>query len=165
MTRGVWLGVDLGSARIGVAVCDPDRALATPLRTIAVTSPQAALDELVELVEQADPEAVAVGLPRHLSGAEGAASRQARRTAEQLAARVPTRQVFLVDERLTTVDAHRRLRGSGRTARTSREVVDQAAAVLILQTTLDRLAATGLPGGELVSSGGKTRKPRMKDQR
>ena len=91
-------------------------------------------------------------MPRQLSGAEGSAAERARLVAGALAQARPGCVVFLVDERLTTVDAHRRLRDSGVAGRRQRAVVDQAAAVLILQSALDHLAAQGTPGGEQILS-------------
>jgi putative Holliday junction resolvase len=97
-----------------------------------------------------------------LSGQEGAAAQLARSYAAQLAERVAPVPVRLVDERLTTVDAHRRLRDSGVPGRGQRAVVDQAAAALILQAALDAESRSGVPAGETVSSG---RRPRKKDRR
>jgi putative Holliday junction resolvase len=106
--------------------------------------------------------AVVVGLPLLLSGQEGTAAQLARSYAAQLAERVAPVPVRLVDERLTTVDAHRRLRDSGVSGRDQRAVVDQAAAALILQAALDAESRSGVPAGETVSSG---RRPRKKDRR
>ena len=106
---------------------------------------------------------VVVGLPRSLSGGEGPAAAAARAYAAVVAARVAPVWVRLVDERLTSVDAHRTLRDSGVAGRRQRAVVDQAAAVLILQTALDTERSTGAPPGERVRPG--RRKPRTKDAR
>lgn len=122
-------------------------------------------DDLVEIARiMAEREAIEaiVGLPRTLAGDEGAAAQAARTYAGRLAARVAPVPVRLVDERLTTVDAHRSLRESGVEGRRQRAVVDQAAAVLILQAALDAERSTGRPPGELVGTGG--RKPRTKDK-
>ena len=99
---------------------------------------------------------VVVGLPRSLSGDEGPAAVAVRGYAASLAARISPTPVRLVDERLTTIDAHRKLRDSGMPGRAQRAVVDQAAAVLILQAALDAEKESGLPPGELVGG----RKPR-----
>ena len=99
---------------------------------------------------------VVVGLPRTLAGEEGAAAEAARTYAGRLSERIAPVPVRLVDERLTTVDAHRNLRASGVEGRRQRSVVDQAAAVLILQTALDTERSSGRPPGELVRSGRKT---------
>lgn len=164
--RGVRIGVDVGSVRVGVARSDPDGLLATPLETVPrdpKAPPEAAgpdLDRVAALVAEHEAVLVVVGLPRSLSGAEGPAAARARTYAGVLAARVAPVPVRLVDERLTTVDAHRALSESGVAGRRRRSVVDQAAAVLILQSALDAERATGAPPGEPV--GGRRRKPRTK---
>jgi len=116
----------------------------------------------VGLVARLEAIEVVVGLPLLLSGQEGEAARIARDYAARLAARLGTVVVRMVDERLTTVDAHRRLRDSGVPGRGQRAVVDQAAAVLILQAALDTEALSGRPPGETVSPGGKRKKERRR---
>jgi putative holliday junction resolvase len=147
---GTRLAVDVGSARIGVARCDPDGLLASPLATILRGSGD--LDSLASLAADEDAIEVIVGLPTGLSGREGAAAAQARAFAEALAARLAPVPVRLVDERFTTVIAHDALRRGGRGSRARRPVVDQAAAALILQGALDTERTTGKPAGELVGS-------------
>lgn len=136
-TRGRRLGVDVGSVRVGVALSDPDGVLATPLVTVARDteggSDVAALRELV--AEYAAVEVV-VGLPRTLAGREGPAAEAARMFGDSLAAALPVPVVY-ADERLTTVVATRQLRSRGVKARKQRAVIDQAAAVAILQSWLD----------------------------
>ena len=105
--RGVRLALDWGDARIGVAACDRDGVLAYPLDT--VQAGPAELDRLVAIVAEQEPLEVVVGLPRSLSGADGPAAVKVRGRAEALAARLDV-PVRLVDERLTTVTASRRLR-------------------------------------------------------
>ena len=167
--RGVWIGVDVGSVRVGVASSDPEGVLATPVATLArhpdtVPTPgDADIEAIAELVRERSAVGVVVGLPRSLSGVEGSAASGARKYAAVVAARVAPVWVRLVDERLTSVDAHRTLRDSGVAGRRQRAVVDQAAAVLILQTALDAERSTGSPPGERVRPGG--RKPRTKDGR
>jgi putative holliday junction resolvase len=104
---------------------------------------------------------VVVGLPRSLSGGEGPAAAEARSYATSLAALISPTPVRLIDERLTTIDAHRQLRDSGLPGRAQRAVVDQVAAVLILQAALDTERPSGQPPGELVA-GRKPRAPRTK---
>lgn len=133
MTRGVVIGVDVGSVRVGVAASDPDGILATPVATLDRAS---ALDALTALVAERDAVEVVVGHPRHLSGAAGASARDAEAFAASLRDRVGV-PVTLVDERLTTVTAQRTLRERGVKAKDQRAVVDQAAAVAILQSALD----------------------------
>lgn len=147
MRTGVRLGIDVGRARVGVARCDPHGMLATPVETLARREePVASIRRLVDEHEAIE---VIVGLPLSLSGAETASTADSRDIAEQLAEAllVPVR---LVDERLTTVSAARGLREAGRTAKNSRSVVDQAAAVILLQHALDLERSTGNPPGTLV---------------
>ena len=148
MRSGVRLGVDVGSVRIGVARCDRDGLLATPLETVARGDGDVARIRL--LVEEHDGVEVVVGLPRSLSGEEGPAARDARTFADQLRAAGLPVPVRLVDERLTTVTATRAMRGAGVSQKAGRPVVDQAAAVIILQGALDTERATGRAPGELV---------------
>jgi putative pre-16S rRNA nuclease len=147
---GTRLAVDVGSARIGVARCDPDGLIASPLATIPRGPGD--LGSLASLAADEDAIEVIVGLPTGLSGREGAAAAQARVFAEALAARLAPVPVRLVDERFTTVIAHDALRRGGRGSRARRPVVDQAAAALILQGALDTERTTGEPAGELVGS-------------
>ena len=143
---GVRVGVDVGSVRV-------------PVRTLPRDLEGGAdLQALVLLVAELEAVEVVVGLPRLMSGAEGEAARLAREYALALARRIAPVGVRLVDERLTTVAAHRRLRDSGVPGRGQRAVVDQAAAVLILQSALDAEASTGRAVGELVPASGRPRK-------
>lgn len=146
MRRGVRLGIDVGSVRVGVAASDPDGLLASPVETVRPGD----LDRVAELVAERGAFEVVVGLPRSLSGGEGASAAAAREYASSLAARLVPVPVRLVDERLTTVSAERGLRASGVRARRGRSVVDQAAAVVILQHALDAERATGKPPGQTV---------------
>lgn len=150
MRDGVRLAVDFGSARVGVARCDPSGLLATPLAT--VPRGRADMDQLAALVSEHDPIEVIVGLPTGLSGREGAAATATREFARALAARLAPLPVRLVDERFTTVIAHDALRQGGRGSRERRPSVDKAAAALILQGALDAERSTGQPAGELVGS-------------
>jgi putative Holliday junction resolvase len=156
---GVRIGVDVGSARVGVAASDPSGTFASPVETLRRDLEGGQdLAALARLVAEREAVEVVVGLPRLLSGAEGEAARLAREYAAGLARLIAPTPVRLVDERLTTVAAHKRLRDSGVPGRGQRAVVDQAAAVLILQSALDTETASGKPPGELVSSTGKPRK-------
>jgi putative pre-16S rRNA nuclease len=135
---GARLGVDVGSVRVGVAVSDPDGRLASPLTTLARDAVSGAdLDRLAEIVREREVVEVVVGLPRSLSGRRGPAARAAEEYATALAARVAPVPVRLADERLTTVAATRTLSDRGITGPRQRAVIDQAAAVLILQAWLD----------------------------
>nr|WP_228255298.1 Holliday junction resolvase RuvX [Ornithinimicrobium avium] len=151
------LGVDVGEVRVGVAACDPDGMLAHPVATLARDQEgEEELSSLAELVRERDAVAVVVGLPRSLSGEEGLAARRARDYADSLQRRLDV-PVRLWDERLTTVDAHRNLHRSGVRGRDQRAVVDQVAAVLILQAALDARRA-GRPAGTPL----RARKPRTR---
>ncbi|KQP67018.1 Holliday junction resolvase RuvX [Nocardioides sp. Leaf285] len=155
MRHGVRLGIDPGDARIGVARSDPTGFLATPVETVkrgrGDLARLAAI--LAEIGEDSEVLEVVAGLPRSLSGGEGPAAAKTRAWAATLARRVAPVRVRLVDERLTTVSAEAMLRGSPggvRKGPKQRSVVDQAAAVLILQHALDTERATGNPPGELL---------------
>jgi putative Holliday junction resolvase len=144
---GVRLGVDPGDARIGVARSDPSGVLATPVET--VPRGKGDLRRLRKIVAEHEAVEVVVGLPRSLSGGEGPAAVKARAFARKLAERVAPVPVRLTDERLTTVTAEAMLRDQRKGAK-RRAVVDQVAAVVILQQALDSERATGRPPGELV---------------
>lgn len=164
---GVRLGVDVGTVRVGVAVSDPSGVLATPYATLARVWPDAEVvdDDIAEIVRLGVERGVVeviVGLPRSLSGDEGPSAQAARKYAAELALRVAPVDVRLVDERLTSVSAHRALRDSGVAGRRQRAVVDQAAAVLILQAALDEERSSGRPPGEHVVRQ-KRRRPKTKD--
>ena len=146
LPRGPRMGIDVGSVRVGLAASDPDGLVATPVATL---DPQD-LPRIVTEVRERGAHVVYVGLPRHLSGVEGSAAATARGYAGKLAAEVAPVEVRLVDERMSTVAATAALRESGRPGRRQRAVVDQAAAVVILQGALDVERATGLRAGEQV---------------
>lgn len=148
MRHGVRLGLDPGDARIGVARSDPTGFLATPVET--VRRGRGDLAHIARLVRDEEALEVVVGLPRSLSGGEGPAAAKTRDFARRLAARVAPVVVRLQDERLTTVSAEAMLRDRGKKGAERRAVVDQAAAVLILQHALDSERATGRPPGEIV---------------
>jgi putative Holliday junction resolvase len=145
---GVRLGIDPGDARIGVATSDPHGILATPVETVARGVGD--LDRIAALAEELGAEVVYLGLPRSLSGGEGPAAGKVRAFAQELAARLAPRQLRLVDERLSTVPAEGVLRERGKKGRKRRAVVDQAAAVVILQGAIDTERRTGAPVGEPV---------------
>ena len=148
MRSGVRLGIDPGDARIGVASSDPSGFLATPVETVRRGGGD--VRRLAELVVEREAVEVVVGLPRSLSGGEGPAAEKVRAFAARLAHRVAPVPVRLCDERLTTVSAESILREQGRRGAKRRAVVDQAAAVLILQTALDTERSSGQPPGEIV---------------
>ena len=142
------LGVDLGDARIGVARSDPAGIIATPVET--VPRGPGDLRRLGALVAEHDAVEVVLGLPRSLSGGEGPAAAKVREFARSLADAVHPVPVRLCDERLSTVTAEAVLRDQGRKGRKRRAVVDQAAAVVILQSALDTERGSGTAPGEVV---------------
>ena len=132
------MGIDLGEARVGVAVADTLGMLAHPRETIRV-GPKGEKTVLARITEIAKAERVGVivlGLPRNMNGTEGPAAAKARAFAEKLRAATSC-EVRLQDERLTTVAAQKALQASGRNTKQGRAVIDQAAAQMILQTYLD----------------------------
>jgi putative Holliday junction resolvase len=136
-SRGRWLGVDVGAVRVGVAVCDPGGVLATPLVTVPRDVDGGSdLRAIAGLVAEYEAVGVVVGLPRTLAGRDGPAAETARAFAGALSGVLDV-PVELSDERLTTVVATRQLRERGVKGRRQRAVVDQAAAVAILQGWLD----------------------------
>ncbi|MFI1396780.1 Holliday junction resolvase RuvX [Streptomyces sp. NPDC020681] len=148
MRRGRRLAIDVGDARIGVASCDPDGVLATPVETVPGRDVPAAHRRLRQLVEEYEPIEVVVGLPRSLSGGEGPAAAKIRAFAQVLANGIAPIPVRLVDERMTTVTASQGLRASGVKSKKGRSVIDQAAAVVILQNALESERASGAAPGE-----------------
>ncbi|MFI6428059.1 Holliday junction resolvase RuvX [Promicromonospora sp. NPDC050880] len=174
LPRGARLGVDVGMARIGLAASDPDGLVATPVETVprvlaapgngsgkgggkAPRSAEGTTADVERIVAEAAERFAAVvyvGLPRHLSGKEGAATADARAFAKRLVTALEAAheraEVRLVDERMTTVSAHQALSAAGRKTKRHRSVIDQAAAVIILQSALDAERAKGERAGELV---------------
>jgi putative Holliday junction resolvase len=144
---GVRIALDVGTVRIGVARSDAMGMLAVPLD--AVPAGESALDAVLGIVDEWQATGIYVGLPLHLSGAEGASAEMARSWASDLVERtdVPVR---LIDERLSTAQAQRALRAGGRSTRQSKSVIDSASAVMVLQSVLDAESASGREPGELV---------------
>ncbi|MGI8433842.1 MAG: Holliday junction resolvase RuvX [Nocardioidaceae bacterium] len=150
--RGVRLGIDVGDVRVGIAQCDADGLLATPVETIPRGTGD--VERILALVDTSGAVEIVVGLPRLLSGGLGAAAEKAMAFATAVAEaaarggrQVPVR---LVDERLTTVSAERVLRERGKKGAARRAVVDQAAAVVILQHAIDSERSRGRPPGQEV---------------
>src|SRR6266705_6782744 len=131
------LALDLGRARIGVAISDELQLLAHPLETIPANNQ--AIPRLAKIIREKKVDHVVVGIPRQMNGQIGAAATEALRFVEKLRAIFPC-PVVTWDERLTTVAAHRALRDAGKKTRETRGYVDQVAAQMILQSYLDRRA-------------------------
>ena len=144
---GRRVGVDVGDVRIGVAVSDPDGMLATPLETVAA-GPDA-LARLGAIVVEYEALECVVGLPLSLSGREGPAAVKVREFAAVLRDTIAPVPVRLVDERMSTMTADGLLRESGRSGAGKRAIIDQAAAVVILQTALDAERTRGTAPGEI----------------
>lgn len=146
----VWLGVDLGDARVGLALSDPELTFAHPAGNVRVYGDSfQALDEIIDVIEDESVDHVIIGLPLLLDGTEGKSARKARRWAANLASRIRRYmddgecdiarepRITLLDERLTTVSAHRQLTEANLSSRRHRPFVDQQSAVVILQSALD----------------------------
>lgn len=150
--RGRRIALDIGSVRIGVASCDPDGILATPVETITRAiknnsgkkdsglSDSQVVQRISELVDEHNAIAIVIGMPTTLQGKRGMAADSVTNFS-QLLRGVTEVPIDFFDERLTTVTAHQALRASGRTAKNSRGVIDQVAAVGILQGWLDQQRA------------------------
>lgn len=133
---GRVLGLDLGDARVGVAISDADRRVAVPHGTIRTGQPPGELKAIAALVRDLDVTAVVVGHPRSMSGASGPRAQQAEAFADALRAIVDV-PVELQDERLSTAEAERSLRDAGVSGKRRRQVVDESAAAVILGAWLD----------------------------
>ena len=155
--QGIKLGVDVGTVRVGVALCDRDGILATPYKTLD-RNPKKNSDVRViaGLVQELGAVQVIVGLPRTMKGEEHASARMATDYAELLAGELESRgldvPVCLVDERLSSVTAHRNLHEAGMSSRNHRKVVDQVAAAGILQHAIDMQKARGTDVGGRVNA-------------
>lgn len=158
LRRGVRLGVDVGTVRVGVAVCDPDGILATPLRTVQRDAKRNS-DLRIIVKEALEREAITiyVGLPQTLRGTESGSAELARAIAGQLADLLvqsdSAAEVRLIDERLSSVSAHQQLRSAGMAGREQRKVIDQVAAAGILQHALEMEKSRGCAVGETVAAG------------
>ena len=148
MRQGSRLGIDVGTARIGVARSDNHGMLATPVETVRRGSGDIA--RILALAAEVQAMELVVGLPIALSGRETASTADARQFAGELAAAtgIPVR---MVDERLSTVSANTMLRAAGRTTKSTRAVVDQVAAVIILQHALDVERSAETPPGAVIA--------------
>jgi putative Holliday junction resolvase len=142
------VGVDVGDVRIGVAVCDPDGMLATPLET--VSAGPGALARLAAIVAEHEPLECVVGLPLSLSGREGPAAVKVRAFATTLRDAIAPVPVRVFDERMSTMTADGQLRESGRSGRGKRAIIDQVAATVILQGALDAERTRGSAPGQIL---------------
>lgn len=147
MRPGVRLGVDVGKARVGIAVCDRDGLLAMPVATLRREDADARAFRV--LAEEYGVMEIVIGLPISMNGGDTASTTDAREFARDVAGWIGV-PVRLVDERLSTVSAQRALHASGRRTKGSRPVIDQVAAVIILQNALDSERSAGGPPGTTV---------------
>ena len=138
MERGRRIAFDYGDARIGVAICDPDGILASPLPFLDSKHPKL-INHIAELFAEYEPIAIYLGEPKHLSGSEGVAVAKVREFAAISQERFSLPLIF-IDERLSTVDAQRRLKEAGKNSRDSKVLIDSMAAVAILEGGLAREA-------------------------
>ena len=136
---GRVLGLDLGDARIGVAISDDRRRIAVPLGTLRTGAP-GDVKAIADLVHGHDVTLVVIGHPLHLSGEAGERAHHAERFADALDAFLDV-PVLLQDERLSSVEADRALREAGASGRERRRTVDRSAATVILQAWLDAAGA------------------------
>jgi putative Holliday junction resolvase len=134
MLRGRRLAFDYGDVRVGVAVCDPDGILATPVATLKVKDSNF-WDQIIALIEEYEPVHIYVGSPKHLSGQSGTSVEKAEVFKNEIAERTSI-DCTMIDERLSTVSAARQLKDSGMNSRESKATIDQAAAVAILEQAL-----------------------------
>jgi putative Holliday junction resolvase len=134
MLRGRRLAFDYGDVRVGVAVCDPDGILATPVATLKVKDSNF-WDQVIALIEEYEPVHIYVGSPKHLSGQSGTSVEKAEVFKNEIAERTSI-DCTMIDERLSTVSAAKQLKDSGMNSRESKSAIDQAAAVAILEQAL-----------------------------
>jgi putative Holliday junction resolvase len=136
LPRGRTCALDLGRARVGVAIDDELGLMAHPRGTLDGRDRKKLLASLKALADDLGIERFVVGLPLDMTGGEGMAAREARAIAQQVADETG-RAVELWDERLTTVQAQRSLRASEVYGKKARARIDEAAACAILQSWLD----------------------------
>jgi putative Holliday junction resolvase len=132
-----WLGIDYGEKRIGLAISDETETFASPYRTLSAD--QRLLPELQQIFERERIGGLVVGLPKNMDGTLGPAAVKVQEFGKKLAAVVPSARIVFWDERLTTAEAQRALHAAGKNTRRSREIIDQVAAQILLQSYLDSL--------------------------
>lgn len=152
--KGVRIGVDVGTVRVGVARCDPDGIITMPLETVLRSGDGSDVERVLALIDAFDAIEVILGLPRHLKGGEGISAKGARRYARRIKSARPTVRVALVDERMSSNQAHARLRALGIPEKNHRAVIDQVAAQIILEQALEEERMSGrCPGFEIILEG------------
>ena len=138
-----YLGIDFGEKRVGIAITDPTRTIAQPFKTIHYTSLKKLVTEIKAILAEKEVAKIILGLPLSMKGADSAQTQVVRDFADRLrnSCHVP---VELLDERLTTVQAHQVMHQMGKKPSRHRDKVDQIAAQYILQTYIDREKTRGL---------------------
>lgn len=162
--RGARLAIDVGMARVGVAISDPDGILASPVETFArdksvgyeiggrvPVNPPKDIAGIAEVIEERFVRVVYIGLPKQLSGAKGDSVKMALTYAHLLSQVAGGVEIRLIDERMTTVTAHQALHAAGKSSKKHRSVVDQVAAVIMLETALETEKRSGQRAGSLLS--------------
>ena len=134
------IGIDYGASRIGIAASDDAGIMAHPVKTVKIgeeETPADVVPQIVSVVEEKEAEIVVVGMPFHMDGSEGDAVEAVEAWVEQLSDALPDAAIEMVDERLTTVVAQTKLREAGISSKDSKDIIDQVAAVEILQSYLE----------------------------
>ncbi|MDO5061178.1 MAG: Holliday junction resolvase RuvX [Actinomycetaceae bacterium] len=147
---GVRIGIDYGKSRIGIAITDPSGKICFPHTTLKFSPYGTHIDEILDLVSERNVIEVVIGMPKHLNGAEGASAHAVREFAQELAQELPAVRVCLVDERLSTNQAHAGLAHMGIENRNRKDKVDQLAAAIILENAIETELSTGNVPGEQV---------------
>ena len=154
LRRGTRIGVDVGTVRVGVSRCDPDGILTMPVETVIRADDGSDVERICSIIDEYDAFEVIVGLPKHLKGGEGISAKGARRYVRRIKLARTHVRVALVDERLSSNQAHARLRQSGVPEREHRAVVDQVAAQIILEQALEaERMSDRAPGLEITIEG------------
>jgi putative Holliday junction resolvase len=135
MQRGRRIAFDYGDVRIGVAVCDPDAILSSPFTTLKAGDKNL-VKQIIEIITEIDPVAIYVGRPALLSGIDGVASQKAENFVETLRT-ITSVPIEMIDERMSTISAARHLRDAGRNAKDSKDSIDMASAVAILDFAIE----------------------------
>ena len=135
MQRGRRIAFDYGDVRIGVAVSDPDSILSSPLTTLK-TMDKTLSSQISDIITEIEPVAIYVGRPSMLSGHDGTATEKAAEFVSLLQA-ITQIPIELIDERMSTISAARNLRDAGRNAKESKDAIDMAAAVAILEFAIE----------------------------
>jgi putative Holliday junction resolvase len=141
-----WLGVDYGDVRIGLALSDELAFLAHPAATLA--NDGSTLATIRDLIIRKKVTGIVLGVPRNMNGTFGPSADKAKKFGEELRKHLPEQRLIFWDERLTTAEAQRVLHGAGKNTKSSRPVLDQVAAQILLQSYLDSLQLAA-PKGEL----------------